>query len=493
MSAMQFKIKILAVFLSLFTFTACHDELLVDYDNNPTSDDILNSADNIKSIADGLFYNWFMATNSSWSPRMAMWVMADQGTCSWANVAMYHLSSEPRIVFNNSVTYTYARINEEFYQALNSTISMCNDVITAINEGAEMPGGEGETAMTKAQAFLIRGLSLGYLGLTYDKAFIVSDNTLALESEFSPYQDVSEAAVASLDSVIEITENYYFVLPDTWINGHSWNSRELAQLANSYAARFMVYTARNSSQDEANDWAGILLRAEEGMKKDLEIRMDNVNWKSYFRQYTVPEDWARIDCRIINLMDPGYPSRFPDDGSNPQRASSADKRLEAYFTFIGSHDMKPERGYYHYSNYDFRRFDYAVTTYETDVVDFFKYESELILAESFARTNMIAEAVEIINAGPRVIVGRLSELDPGISKEELLEVIFYERDIELIQTGFGNAFFDMRRRDMLQKGTMLHFPVPGKELNVMELPEYSFGGESAADGVNTSNGGWFTK
>jgi hypothetical protein len=82
-------------------------------------------------------------------------------------------------------------------------------------------------------------------------------------------------------------------------------------------------------------------------------------------------------------------------------------------------------------------------------------------------------------------------LNANITKEEALEAIFYERDIELIQAGFGIAFFDMRRRDMLQYGTMLHFPIPAKELMVMVMPTYTFGGEANADGINTSNGGWF--
>lgn len=472
--------------------TACHDHLQEEYKNLPTTDKILKSPENIASIAEDLFFNWFMAMNSSWSPRMAMWVMADQGSCSWANVAMYHLSSEPRIQFNNSVTYTYARINEDFYEDMHSTLSMANDVIRAINQGLEMPGGENETAMVKAKAFFIQGVILGYMGLTYDRTFIMTDTvTKPKLISLSPYDEVVEAALHSLDSVKALTDDYYFVIPETWINGHNYSSIELAELANSFSARFLIFQARNRADNEAVDWPRIRDLLEDGMQKDLLITTDNVTWHSYFRRYTVPEDWARIDCRIINLMDPRYPYRFPEDGTNPPRASSSDRRLDAYFTYIGSHDMKPERGYYHYSNYDFRRYDYAVTTWTGDVVDFQRYESELIRAEALARTNDISGAVEIINDGPRTTVGMLPDLATDISLEELLEVIFYERDIELIQTGFGNAFFDMRRRDMLQEGTMLHFPIPGKELDVMEMERYSFGGVTSADGVNTSNGGWF--
>lgn len=485
----QYNINIIILFV--IGLSACHDDLEVEYMNLPSTDNILASPENIASISDGLFYNWFMAMNSSWSPRMSMWVMADQGTCSWANVGMYHLSSEPRIQFNNSVTYTYARINEDFYQDLYSTLSMSNDVISAIDEGLKMPGGDSESARIKAQAFFIRGLIFGYMGLTYDQSFIVTDNDNAGEVQFSAYPELISAALASFDSVKVIVDNYYFVIPETWVNGHSYSSLELEELANSFAARFLIYQARNKAESEATDWTRILSLLEDGMRKDLLVYMDNVSWRSYFRRYTVPEDWARIDCRIINLMDPGYPYRFPDNGSNPPRASSPDRRLNEYFAYIGSHDMKPERGYYHYSNYDFRRYDYAISTWTGDVVDFYQYESDLIKAEALARTGNIPGAVSILNEGPRIATGKLPELTSDISLEELLDVVFYERDIELIQTGFGNAFFDMRRRDMLQKGTMLHFPVPGKELNVMEIPEYSFGGVSNSDGINSSDGGWF--
>jgi len=49
----------------------------------------------------------------------------------------------------------------------------------------------------------------------------------------------------------------------------------------------------------------------------------------------------------------------------------------------------------------------------------------------------------------------------------------------------------MRRRNMLQPGTLLHFPIPAKELMVMQLPLYTFGGVGNEDGINTSYGGWF--
>ena len=153
--------------------------------------------------------------------------------------------------------------------------------------------------------------------------------------------------------------------------------------------------------------------------------------------------------------------------------------------------MKPERGYYHFSNYEYTRYHYAISTRIGEVTDFSLAEIDLIKAEANARLGNLTEAINIVNNGSRTQRGLLPPLSSNTNIKNLLKAIFYERDIELIQTGFGIAFFDMRRRDMLQPGTPLHFPIPAKELMVMNMPLYTFGGVSSADGVNTSNGGWF--
>jgi hypothetical protein len=76
----------------------------------------------------------------------------------------------------------------------------------------------------------------------------------------------------------------------------------------------------------------------------------------------------------------------------------------------------------------------------------------------------------INNSGSRVERGHLSPLSSNTNINKLLKAIFYERDTELFQSGFGIVLFDMRRRDMLQPGTLLQFPIPAKELMVMNTP-----------------------
>ena len=482
---------VIALLLSV-TINSCTKDLDIENNNDPDKERVLSNPEDVETLALSGFYNWFMANNSSISPRVAMWVMADQGTCSWANSGMLHLSSEPRTTFNNSVTYTYANIFETYYEDLHANLYIMNSVLEVIDEGMEIITMEEEdhTDQVKAISYFIQGISLGYLGLVYDKTFIMKQGSSVETATFSPYTDVIEAAIVSLDSAIMICENSSFDLPMNYINGSVYDDGDLKELANSFAARFLVYGARNKAANDQIDWARVKSYADAGVTHDLAPYMDGVGWNSWFRHYTVRPGWARIDCRIINMMDPSYPWYYPGDGMNPDAASSADNRLASDFN-KSANNMKPERGYYHYGDYEYVRYPLSISTTTGESPTFLVTENDLIRAEAMANLGDIAGAVQIINAGSRVTRGGLDPLAENISKEELLDALYYERDIELIQTGFGIAFFDMRRRDMLQYGTMLQFPVPGKELMILEVPDYTFGGESKADGINTSNGGWF--
>ncbi len=484
------KISILLMILVLTN--GCHKDLDVEYNNLPDTEKVWETPAGAWGMVQGTFYNWYMTITSSISPRTAMWVMADQGTCSWANSGMYHLSMEPRVGFNNTTSYTYANIFETYYEDLYGNLTIANNSLAAIAKGMEFEDIDQDTEQVRAMGYFIQGISLGYLGLVYDKAFLMIETTpVAPGLPTVDYQALLTQAVISLDSCIYICENNRFTIERNWINEEEYTSDELAQLASSFAARIMVYGSRNSEENEQVDWARVLDYANKGIQKDLAPYMDNSTWKCWYKYYTVRPGWARIDCRIINMMDSRYPWRFPEDGVNPPRAQTGDNRLNTDFTFASSNNMKPERGYEHYSNYEHSRTSYAITTHEGNVVDFSVAENELFKAEAYARLGNLTEAINIINEGSRVTRGGLNPLSGNSNEAKVMKTIFYERDLDLIQTGFGIAFFDMRRRDMLQPGTMLHFPIPAKELMVMEMPNYTFGGVENADGQNTSNGGWF--
>jgi hypothetical protein len=151
-----------------------------------------------------------------------------------------------------------------------------------------------------------------------------------------------------------------------------------------------------------------------------------------------------------------------------------------------------DRGVYHYSHYRYKRFENIGKFQTGKLTEFRAYENVLMRAEAAAMLNVPATAVVFLNVekNPRIADGGLPKLNINADKKTVLDAIFYEREVEMLGQAYLMGFCDMRRRDMLQKGTPLHFPVPALELQTLLMDVYTFGGENKADGTNTSNGGW---
>jgi len=468
---------------------SCTDRLEVENYNSPDRTKALNSAEDVVNLAGGAFRIWYNGTQEYDGPGLAMATMADQLTCSWGNAAMRDLSSEPRTGWNNNVTYSNSPVNRVFWQNMYSALSQANDALLVLNSGKDF----GDDAkMVEAWSRFIQGITLGYVALTFDKGVIADESTDLGSLSFSTYQEVGAAAVGYLDEAIAICEENTFDVPASFINGHTFTNVELGQLANSFAARILIFNSRNATQNSAVKWDKVLQYAQNGIDFDLNI-LGNDYWYDAYKDYAVYNGWGRIDHRIINLMDTDYPSRWPSSGAfpDPQEASSNDARLDLYFEYLPEQAFNPSRGTYHFSHYRLKRWDYWSGDYFVAVPNFLAAENDLMIAEAQARTNNLAGAIATINAGSRTNIGDLPNLASNSTLPEVLEAIFYERDIELAITGMGISFFDMRRRDMLQKGTILHFPIPALELEALNKEWYTI--EGAPDSENISNGSWTGK
>ena len=169
---------IIVAIIATIGFASCSKDLDVEYLNKPNTEKVLGNPDDVYSLAQGLYYNWFMAMNSSWSPRMGMWITADQGTCSWANSGMYDLSKQPRIPFNNTTSYTYAYVFEDYYELMFGTLTTANDILGVIQDSMIIENNNVDnTPMVKAFSYFIQGTTMGYIGLVYDQAYKITENT----------------------------------------------------------------------------------------------------------------------------------------------------------------------------------------------------------------------------------------------------------------------------------------------------------------------------
>ncbi|MBK7479547.1 MAG: hypothetical protein IPI69_07320 [Bacteroidales bacterium] len=290
---------------------------------------------------------------------------------------MWHFSMEPRIAWDNTPAYGNAVVNENFYKAMYSLLSSSNEILDKIvGEGMVITADDGsdETPMVKAIAYLGQGLALGYVGLFYDKGFVVTEETdLTSEIEVAPYTELMTAAVASLDKCISTCSSASFTLPGTWIPGMVYTEEEVSQLANSMAARFLSYSPRNKADNDAVDWSRVLSYANNGLTFDFAPKMDDVDWYDQYHTYANYAGWGRVDMRIVNMMDPEMPARWTlgaDQWAALPEPTAAhedgvDDRIFKDFQYLSSCTFRVERGYYHYSCYRYSRFDDYLATWTT--------------------------------------------------------------------------------------------------------------------------------
>ena len=67
----------------------------------------------------------------------------------------------------------------------------------------------------------------------------------------------------------------------------------------------------------------------------------------------------------------------------------------------------------------------------------------------------------------------------------------YSVELEMI-AGIGTHWAFMRRHDLLQEGTPVHYPIPGAELEITQSEYYTFGGagNEGEEGTATGDNSW---
>lgn len=438
----------------------------------------------IEATADLLFRSWYEAVNEYTGPGMALAVMSDNSTCSWGNAGMRDTSSEPRVAWDNNQTYSYAAFTEGYYNSMYSILADANALILPLGNNVYSDDDKVESLARFGQA-----AALGSLALVFDRVY-ASDETGTLNNgEPYNYDDAMEIALEKLDLAIAAADRGDFTL-DTQINGTTLTSAQWSEFLNSYGARLLANSARNSTQRAALDWDKVLDYANNGLTYDLEVTGQGFGvWTSLWNVYAIFGGWTRIDLYTINLMDNDYPDYWPTGATTLDEAESDDLRLTSDFEYLSSQNFIASRGEYHYSSYRYSRYDaYTDSNWSTSHPEYLSAENDLYKAEALYRTGDLAGAAAVINAGTRTTRGGLPEI--SATESEIVDALHYERFVELPHTGMGLPFFEMRGKDLLQSGTFLHFPIPGAAINAAGLEYYTFGGTTGVAGEDYSTGGW---
>ncbi len=477
------KVLTLAV---IITMAAC-SELDVKNPNNPDSNQVLGDPDQYPGVIGGAWNQWYYVESGVGAFTLA--AIADQLSGSMNNFNINLYSSEPngrRNGIDNSPTAANNEVVNEGWDGAYSSIGGVLDVLRILKENPDTKitdsDGNDITQVVVANSYLLLGLNYGYLSEVYDRAFLIDENVedpTAMEFPAEPnYKEVLAFALSKLDAAIAILDNSTFTIPSGWLNTPTiLTSEQLSKIAHSYAARFIALNARTVAENEATDWAKVKSYAENGITEDFMIISTGfgTNWVHQYSIYATSSGWGRVDQRIVSLFDAGQPSNYPLDGTtNLGAVNTDDERINTDFQFIATQWANPERGYWHFSNYRYKRLDPIGSTYLGPHPFMRKAENDLLLAEAIIMTSGPNNtSAELIN-NSRVGRGQLTPLTGAESKSASLQYVFYERDIELFLTGSAISFADERRRDMIKAGSPIQMPVPGKELELLIQPIYTY-------------------
>ena len=488
----------------------CQD-LAVENPNEPDRDRANQQASSMETFVASAFRTWWPVGGHDDYPAWALSTIAREVTSGFADFGQLELSAEPRSAWNNSPVNARNNVTEEPWYNLYATISSVNDALAAIDDGLVITD-PANTARTKAVGKFMQGISHGYLGLYFDKAFVI-DETIDLDTistpEFKPYAEVTAAGIAQLDEAITIAQANNFTLPVTSWLFVAMGRDDFVRLANSFAARLLVNSARTRAERAAVNWPEVIRRVDAGVRTDFApVAQPDILW----------DDWKRLVARVRTATRPsdfGRPSYWligPADSTNgfvnwvatpvAQRVAfqirTKDRRIHGaggpaiagkYVGYNLNNIFDPSRGTYRFSHYFFGRFGTGTSWQDSPQPALTVAEMDLLKAEALIRLNRAAEAIPLINK-TRVANGQLPPVtidgppdEPGCVPRKatgacgsLWDALRYEKGIEMLGVNAVTAYFDARGWQTLPENSLLQFPVPGRELETLQLPLYTFGG-----------------
>ena len=503
-------LKVALTLGGLLAAGACQD-LAVTNPNEPDRERATQQPASVESFVSSAFRTVWPVIGHDDYPSWAMSTMAREITSGFADFGQLELSAEPRSGWNNSPVNARNDVTEQPWYDLYAGISSVNDALTAIDSGL-IVGDVARTSRTRAVGKFLQGVSHGFLGLYFDKAFIVDEKlpvTPDTKFEFAPYAAVTKAGIAQIDSGIAIAQRgAAFTLPDNGWLYQSMTRDEFVRLGNSYAARLMAYVPRSRTERAAVDWAEVIRRVDAGIQRDFApVAQHDILWDDWKRLIArvrtgPPSDFGRPSYWVLGPADSaqGFVNyvNTPLDSRVAFQIRTKDRRIQGaggptvagkYVGYNANNIFQSSRGTYRYSHYYYRRNGTGTTWEGGPQLAVTVAEMDLLKAEALIRLNRAAEAVPLINK-TRVANGELPPVtiagppdEPGCVPRKqngqcgsLWDALRYEKGIELMGMDGVTAFFDARGWQTLPANSLLQFPVPGRELGTIQLPLYTFGG-----------------
>ena len=534
---------------SIAGVTAC-DNLDVTNPNNPSRVTVVRSSQDALALISNAMLQWFNRSGST-SPSVALSVMADEFSTGFADFGGQDLSKEPREAINiqnpsngppHHVTFPdyYGNI-----AALNTALQAIEkfDLVLRNSAGADV------TVEANAFAKFMQGMNHGYVALMFDRGYIYNESidpdtldytggSTEVQDLIQPYSVVMDTALAEMEAALALATSKAFTYPTTapniWFLGVPRTNTDMARVIHTYMARLMVYVARNPTERQAVDWNEVIAHIDQGITSDFTVTgVVGVVESSYKNRVArvrngPPGDFMRVDYRTIGPADvtEGFQTWYATAWAQriPFRMTGTpDRRIVGAATrpttclplnmvpnaadcglYMGYHNstvFNADRGLGQRSFYFFHRYG-GGESYRSGPIPLVNVaEMDLLKAEGLIRLGRADEAIPLINKY-RVTNGELPPVDingvPGTAPDcvprkldgscgSLWDALRYEKRIETMGLEGGVAFYDARGWDFLTTNTAIHFPMPLRDLQLLRIEPYTFGGAGGVDAAPPPN------
>jgi hypothetical protein len=268
-----------AAVLGLVLLGACSDKSLTV--SNPNAGDAkkaLSSPADLENFLGSYYKRWHTGMYGSLSNvELMSAVMSFEDFSTLSNNCMGQRVGIPRAANDNSIGNLCGPEQTRVYSIENEVQRVASSVLAQLATPGYTLGSPAEDARAKAFAEFLRGLSIGYLAMTYDSTAVIDETTGAQDpGTLVGYQDAMKASLDALQKAIDFTNastaatgGNGFPLPATWIpSSTNFTAAEFIKLVRSYRARFRANVARTPAERAAVDWSSVIADAQNGITAD---------------------------------------------------------------------------------------------------------------------------------------------------------------------------------------------------------------------------------
>jgi starch-binding outer membrane protein, SusD/RagB family len=469
--------------------------------------------------------------------------VATQFTATMSTGGTRENVEEPRRPIDNNISVgsdTGTWGPRVLYDDLNQiAASVRQGLVTIDEQGVQLVDESGGDGTPRARAFgkFMQGLAWMTGALIHDKVSVIDEHTelsadpiqQAMES-LLPWQEGLARGLQSMEEAVSIAQQSTFSYPAASVS-HLWfagpdaiTSDELVRIANTYMARYLVLTARTPEERAQVDWNRVLELTANGVTRDFEIVLEPEFRESIYyarSQLNTPGCGTcyRWDNRLIGHADisgryqtwisGARSERFRFDIETPdRRITGPTPQSDGAYTRYRPDDngFQAGAGLYLFSAYQWARHEHLGFEANTGTAVMVSVdENNLLRAEALLRTGNPDGAAELINVsrtrshvlpdgntysglppvtadGVPVSADCAPRTDSG-QCGDLMVALWYERMIELAGLDALRGYGDSRGFGLLPDGAWLQAPIPPEELELLGLPNYTFGGEGDTFGA----------